>query len=87
MWRKIWVGAGAALALSSCATTQTQAAASAQRPPPGCVSDTATRLPVRPGECAGVGSSYSKEDIDRTGQVYVQGALRMLDPTVTVHGP
>jgi hypothetical protein len=87
MWREIGMGACTMLALSACATTQTQPTASAQRPPVGCVSDTATHLPVRPNECAGAGSTYTKEDMDRTGQVYVQDALRMLDPTVTVHGP
>jgi len=87
MWQEIWIGACTMLALSACATTQTQATASAQRPPVGCVSDTATHLPVRTNECAGAGSTYTKEDMDRTGRVYVQDALRTLDPTITVHGP
>jgi hypothetical protein len=59
------------------------AAKRSKRPPLGCVSDTATRLPIPPGECAGVGNTYTKEDLDRTGQVYVQDALRMLDPALT----
>jgi hypothetical protein len=50
------------------------------------VSDTATRLPVRSGDCAGVGSTYSKQQMDNTGQPYVGDALRMLDPAVSVHG-
>jgi len=89
MMRSLIVGAALALALGACATTpqpQTPSTASAQRMPAGCVGDTATRLPVRPGECAGVGSTYTKDDLDRTGQVYAQDALRMLDPLVTVHG-
>jgi len=85
MRRKSLMAACAALALSACATTQTHPAASAQKPPPGCVSGTATLLPVGAGECAGVGSTYTKEDMDRTGQTTVQDALRVLDPTVTVH--
>jgi hypothetical protein len=29
--------------------------------------------------------TYSKEDVDRTGQTDVANALRMLDPSITVH--
>jgi hypothetical protein len=87
MTQRLIAGALIPLLLASCAATPpaTPPTASAKRPPAGCVSDTATRLPVPAGECAGVGSTYTKDDMDRTGQVYVQDALRMLDPSVTVH--
>jgi hypothetical protein len=52
----------------------------------GCVGITAARLSVSPGECAGFGSTYTKQDLDRTGQVDVQDALRRLDPALTIRG-
>jgi hypothetical protein len=84
MWPRIVIGACAALALAACASAPpTLPTASAKKPPVGCVSDTATRLPTPPSECKGFGNTYTKEDLDRTGQVYAQDALRMLDPSVT----
>jgi hypothetical protein len=85
MTRRLIAGALISVMLAACAATPqaTPPTASAKRPPVGCVSDTATRLPVPAGECAGFGSTYSKEDLDRTGQVYAQDALRLLDPTIT----
>ena len=75
-----------ALLLAACAATtpapeKTTAAAT---PPPGCVAQTATRLPVKDGACAGFGNSYSKQDLDNTGQVFADRALGMLDPSVRV---
>jgi hypothetical protein len=49
-----------------------------------CIHDTGTRLPVKPGECSGVGRSYGADDIFRTGASNAGGALRLLDPSVTV---
>jgi hypothetical protein len=85
MTKRLIAGALISVLLASCATTPqaTPPTASDKRPPVGCVSDTATRLQVPAGECAGFGSTYTKEDMDRTGQVYAQDALRMLDPTIT----
>jgi hypothetical protein len=86
MLKKLVPGA-TLLLLAACASTPAPQSAAAQATPPiGCVSDTATRLPVRAGDCAGVGSSYSKQQMDSTGQPYVGDALRMLDPSVSVHG-
>ena len=71
MLRTSLVGGAVILALAACATTPpTPMTAAAQaKPPLGCVSDTATRLPVNPNECAGVGSTYTKKDAgpDRAG--------------------
>jgi len=89
MLRTSLVGGAVILALAACATTPpTPMTAAAQaKPPLGCVSDTATRLPVNPNECAGVGSTYTKKDLDQTGRVYLQDALRDLDPAVRASGP
>jgi len=74
-----------ALALGACAShppaPDTTAAAT---PPPGCVAQTATRIPVKGDACAGFGSAYTKQDIDKTGQTTIGAALPMLDPSVQV---
>jgi hypothetical protein len=50
-----------------------------------CLHDTGTRIKLRPNECSlSAGRSYSKTDIDRTGKVTAGGALRLLDPSVTI---
>jgi hypothetical protein len=60
-------------------------AASNSGSPVGCVNKTATRLPTSPEDCAGFGNSHPADAIKSTGQPQAQEALRMLDPTVTVH--
>jgi hypothetical protein len=70
------------LALAACATTPPAPKTAAAKAPVGCVSDTATRLPVNPNDCAGFGSTYTKKDLDQTGRVYAQDALRDLDPAI-----
>jgi hypothetical protein len=89
MW-KILACASATLALAACATapsTPPQAKAAAAQPPAGCVASTASRLPADPGSCGGFGSSYSKDQIDHTGQPYLNDSLRTLDPSLTSRGP
>ena len=62
--------------------TRTATAATA-RP---CPQDTASRIPLRPGECSSSpGRTYSDKDMERTGQTDVGDALQMLDPSITVH--
>ncbi len=47
---------------------------------------TATRIPMRTGECSSTpGRSYSNEEVERTGQTNVGDALQMLDPSISVH--
>jgi hypothetical protein len=59
------------------------AAAAATRP---CPQDSASRIPMRPGECSSSpGRTYSDKDMERTGQTDVGDALQMLDPSITVH--
>jgi hypothetical protein len=81
-----WGAIGAVAALAACASTSrtTPGEPIAARAPAGCVRDTGSRIPA-PSGCAGLGSSYTHEDIARTGQTTVSGALGLLDPTVTVH--
>jgi hypothetical protein len=59
-------------------------------PKPGdrnCLQTTGSLIAAKPGTCLPVhGSSYSKEDIDRTGQPDTARALQMLDPRITVGG-
>jgi hypothetical protein len=51
-----------------------------------CPQNTASRIPMRPGECSSTpGRTYSNEDIERTGQTNVGEALQMLDPSISVH--
>jgi hypothetical protein len=52
-------------------------------PKVGCTHETGSRLPPKKDGCAGVGRSYSKDDIDRTGAVTAGGALRLMDPSIT----
>jgi len=65
--------------------TATARAASSSGSPLGCVNKTGTRLPTSPDECAGFGNSYSTDAIKGTGQAQAGDALRLLDPSVTVH--
>jgi hypothetical protein len=41
---------------------------------------------VKEHDCAGFGRTYTQEDIQRTGQPTTAQALRLLDPSLTVHG-
>ncbi len=60
-------------------------------PAPGdrnCLRDTGSHIPPRKGECLPVsGNSYSREELQNTGQTDVGRALQELDPAVQVsHG-
>lgn len=88
MLNKLLPGACLALSLAACATTPSAPlAASASKPPAGCVASTATLVPVSPGTCAGFGNTYTRDDIDHTGATNIGDALRVLDPSLTVRGP
>jgi hypothetical protein len=88
MTRSLALGA-LALVLAACATAPVspgKATTASATPPPGCVGQTATRIPVKdPKACEAFGATYTREDIDRTGQSTVGGALPMLDPSITRH--
>lgn len=88
MLKSLAIGACLAL-LSGCATTPSspdKTATASARPPAGCVGQTATLIPLKdPTACAGFGSTYTRQDIDRTGQLSLDRALQMLDPSITRH--
>lgn len=52
-----------------------------------CIRDTGSLIPAKKGECLPVaGRSYSKGDIDATGETRLGPALEKLDPAVTIQG-
>jgi hypothetical protein len=52
---------------------------------PACLSQTGTRIPGDNTTCSAIGRSYSSDDINRTGSTTAGEALRLLDPSITVH--
>lgn len=69
----------------ACSTTTPSKTASAATTS-ACVPESASRIPVRPGECAPTpGQAYSDQEIKRTGRPTVGAALQSLDPSITVH--
>ena len=90
MFNKPLIGVCLALSLAACATTPSsptsKSLAQGSTAPAACVGATATRLPVNPNDCAGFGHTYTQDDLSRTGATTAGGALRLLDPTLTVGG-
>jgi hypothetical protein len=93
MWKKYLMGAGLSLCVAACASTPSSpgaatstAAAAPNLPPAGCVSGTATRIPMSPAECAAFGRAWTAQDIKTTGATDSAQALRLLDPSVSVTG-
>jgi hypothetical protein len=88
MLRPFLLGACLLAALTACASTspaaknrpETAAATNA------CLEDTGSRLPPRPGQCAGYGSAYSSEELREAGAGggNVGRALQNLDPRITI---
>ncbi|HEY0505006.1 MAG TPA: hypothetical protein VGD42_16105 [Lysobacter sp.] len=77
------VGAQADVQADAQASTDTRAADRN----PNCLQDTGTRIRARDPAtgkvaCQGPGRTYSREQIDRTGQTDLADALRRLDPSV-----
>jgi hypothetical protein len=52
---------------------------------PTCLTDTGSRISPAPGQCRGIGRSYSNQDIERTGSTSAGDALGLLDSSITVH--
>jgi hypothetical protein len=61
-----------------------QAAKPAERPYL-CAPQSDSRLPASDRKCPEFGHSWTSQDIQRTGATTVGDALRLLDPTLTVH--
>lgn len=92
MFKRLFVGMSLALYLAACATPSAStgekaAKAQAGNPPRGCVAGTATRLPMRPSECAAFGNSWTQPDLKSTGATDVGQGLSVLDPSLTTTGP
>lgn len=92
MLNKLVLGACLALSLAACTSSAPKrdlangSVFKMTETPPGCVPDTATRLPVRPGDCAGFGHVYSRQDIERTGAHTTSDMLRVADPSLVITG-
>ena len=68
---------------TAAADAKTPATASTKTASVGCVTSTGSRIPRKEGECmAQAGRTFSKEDIDRTGETNISEALRKLDPSI-----
>jgi len=77
----------AALAICGCATSKTPPpnTASAAVGSSTCLTSTGSRIPPGPdSNCTAWGRSYSQTDIDQTGKTSAAGALRNLDPSLTI---
>ena len=79
-----------ALAAAACASTVPQSlspsALAAQRPPPLCLQQTGTRLPVAPEDCAASGQSFTRQDLQRSGGLDTAQQLQLLTPTLQIRG-
>ena len=89
---KRWMGLSLCLWLAACATTTQPAStvskdATSSQPPPGCVAETATRLPMSAHQCAAFGHTWTQNDIKSTGAQDVGQALSVLDPSLRTSGP
>ncbi len=73
----------AALSICGCATTNTPPKNTAAVPP-SCLTSTGSRITAGPDSCSAWGRTYSRTDIDQTGKTTLAGALRSLDPSITV---
>jgi hypothetical protein len=76
------------LCVACAATTadvKPKAAASALGQNPACLTEAGSRIAANSANCSAIGRSYSRDDIDRTGATTAGEALRLMDPSVTVH--
>lgn len=78
------------LILAACAATPTSVkpkaeASGAVVQNSACLSQTGTRIAGDNTHCSAIGRSYSSDDINRTGSTTAGEALRLLDPSITVH--
>jgi hypothetical protein len=77
----------AAFSICGCATPNSPPPNTAGNPfgPSTCLTSTGSNIPAGPDmRCVATGRSYSQTDIDQTGKSTVAGALRNLDPSLTI---
>ncbi len=53
--------------------------------PSACLTGTGSRIAAKGDRCTAIGRSYTSDDVERTGAMTVAGALRLLDPAITIH--
>jgi hypothetical protein len=86
MFKNLLICAVVSASAIACSTTTPGRPDSRTAAAAPCPQDTASRIPMRPGECSiAPGRTYSNEEVERTGQTNVGDALQMLDPSITVH--
>jgi hypothetical protein len=76
--------------LAACAATPREAkptagASAAAAENHTCLTQTGSRIATKGTDCSAMGRSYSSDDIDRTGAATADQALRLMDPSITVH--
>jgi uncharacterized protein YceK len=89
IYTRIAAGIAACLIFAGCATVADETKAKPEMHTvaaenPSCMTQTGSRIGVK-GECRGTGRSYTNDDINRTGATTAADALRLLDPSITVH--
>jgi hypothetical protein len=76
---------GLALSICGCATPNRPNTAGGPEGPSTCLTSTGSRIPAgTTTHCTAWGRSYSRTDIDQTGKTTAGGALRDLDPDLTI---
>lgn len=81
--RSTLCSAAAALALALCGCAAGSGVRTAADSAPPCLKETGSRLPPSEASCT-PGRSYSRSDIDATGATTAAGALRLMDPSISV---
>jgi hypothetical protein len=81
---------GSALILAACTATSADvkpkaAASGAVAQNPACLTQTGSRITSNNTNCSAFGRSYSSDDINGTGSTTADEALRLMDPSITVH--
>jgi hypothetical protein len=87
---RVTTAIGSALIFAACAQTPSNvkpktAASDAVAQNPACLTQTGSRIAANNANCSAVGRSYSHDDIGRTGATTADEALRLMDPSITVH--
>ena len=92
MIKKSLIAAGVACAAilaanvaSACDQHPSADAAKTTAKNPACLTQTGSHIRAAAKGCTALGHSYDQTDIARTGASTAGGALRLLDPAITVH--
>jgi hypothetical protein len=75
----------AACAANTAAVKPKTAAPAVVAQNPACLTQTGSRINGTGANCSGIGRSYSSDDVSRTGATTAGEALRLLDPSISVH--